>query len=317
MTMCLLLISMVVIISCTDDDDIDMDAQRQNWTNASVRLDSIVFFGTTKFFYDNKGRIIRSVKSNGEDLDVDPNFGADSINFTYNNNIILADCCWLVYINDIPSGKRLMKWHPQNRFYLNDGKIARAVYYYNYQGTYHNYFTKDSICYLYKDNRLSKMVRYRTYGNYERIGIRNEQLEPSVTSMTVNWEDGMITSIMCVGNTNYRIDYSYYKDKKAKAFNPYTTQEYVETNNFLLPGLMWMMGYLGVCPSYELSQIKVTYEKKDDYPWLQPKNYGADYTYQYQLYDVDTVMEYSRWAEDEDGTNSVFLRMSGIGLYWH
>ena len=114
-------------MSCTDDEDIDMDAQRQIWTNASIRLDSISFLGTTKFFYDNKGRIIRSVKSNGTDFDVNPLFGPDSINFTYNNDMIFADCCWLVYVNDIPRVKRYMKWHPQSRVFLYEGKITTAV----------------------------------------------------------------------------------------------------------------------------------------------------------------------------------------------
>ncbi len=258
----IILAAVLCNIGCSNDQNNEA-APPQKINGAKARIDSISLYpedpATFKFNYNSDNKVKDYRFANGWDNI----YGSDSVAFDYQPDKIAARMSFLM---DGSFGLKT-KQKLTGRFYLKDGKIICASIPIGYLEQ-----VRDSIIYHYDGDKLSN------YEVYEVSGSQNGPTSSLCYVQTLKWQDDDLISMSAVkdSETLYETTFAY-NTHAFTAFLPYMSFEYLLDTKRTYISVLANMGYFGVLPKHELTEIvierlniKTKYQVKIDY------QYGSD-----------------------------------------
>lgn len=258
----IILAAVLCNIGCSNDQNNEA-APPQKINGAKVRIDSISLYpedpATFKFNYNSDNKVKDYWFANGWDNI----YGSDSIAFDYQPERITTR---MSFLKDLQYGLKT-KQKLTGRFYLKDGKIICASIPIGYIEQ-----VRDSIIYHYDGDKLS------SYEVYEVSGSQNGPTSSLCYVQTLKWQDDDLISMSAVKNSETLYETTFaYNTHAFTAFLPYMSFEYLLDTKRTYISVLANMGYFGVLPKHELTEIvierlniKTKYQVKIDY------QYGAD-----------------------------------------
>lgn len=252
----------IAIAGCSDEQTDGTIPSKNNW-GAKERIDSIVWRpedpAVFKFDYNLENKVkaykIETARSNIA--------GPDSVTFDYLPEKITARMSFLKET----SWGGLVKQKTTGTFYLHDGKIVCASL-----PICDTELIRDSIIYHYDGDKLSN------YEVYE-VNIRNTE-SPGTLCYVQNfsWNNDDLVSMSAIKDSETIYETSFtYNTNTLTALLPYMSFEYLLDSNRTYISVLANMGFFGVLPKHELTEIVVT-RKETDYRYQVQidYHYGTD-----------------------------------------
>lgn len=258
----IILAAVLCNIGCSNDQNNEV-APPQKTDGAKARIDSISLYpedpATFKFNYNSDNKVKDYRFANGWDNI----YGSDFVAFDYQPDKIAARMSFLM---DSSFGLKT-KQKLTGRFYLKGGKIICASIPIGYLEQ-----VRDSIIYHYEGDKLS------SYEVYEVSGSQNGPTSSLCYVQTLKWQDDDLISMSAVKNSETLYETTFaYNTHAFTAFLPYMSFEYLLDTKRTYISVLANMGYFGVLPKHELTEIvierlniKNKYQVKIDY------QYGSD-----------------------------------------
>ena len=274
---CLLMMcSMCMILAgCSSEDDGGAVAPLEN-NGATARMDSISYLpgdpAVFKFNYDSEYK----VKNYWMEQGWSNYFGADSVVFSYQPDKIVAT---MSFLDEVGFGMR-DKQKTTATFYLHGGRIVGASIPIDNREN-----MRDSIVYHYNAGRLAN------YDVYER-GIRDDSESSAFFCYTQNlkWQGDDLISMTAVKDSETLYETSFtYSSHTLTALLPYMSFEYLLDSKRTYMSVLANMGYFGVLPQHELTDILII--KMRDVK----QKYQLQIDYQYGSNGLPSGYDYHYW----------------------
>ncbi len=291
------------VFGCSDEQSGYVAPPQNDW-GIKARIDSISWIpgdpAVFKFDYNSDNKVKGYTIETGWSSIA----GLDSVVFDYQPDKITAR---MSFLKDMALVGRV-KMKVTGWFYLQDGKIVCASIPLGFREN-----LRDSIIYHYDGDKLS---RYEVY----EVQYPAESTPTSYFCyvQNLNWQNDDLIGMSAVNGSETIYDTSFaYDTHSHTVLLPYMSFEYLLDSDRTYISVLANMGYFGVLPKHEITEILVTRKNAYRYQMQIDYHYGQDnlpFSFDFHYW------EWYKFTNEQGGDNQWNVRKSqwenGLKVFW-